>query len=115
MSPARVFDGNRLEWTAHPRFAAIRMKVLEGLPNHPAASVIRVQLAAGGMIEPHLHERATETVLILAGQARLQHGDQQSALGAGMGATVPSGLMHGLENTGETPLELIAVHTPALY
>jgi mannose-6-phosphate isomerase-like protein (cupin superfamily) len=115
MSPVHLFNANSLDWTTHPTFAAIQIKVLQGRQTHAAASLILVRLAIGGTIEPHVHEQAAETVVVLAGQGWLQHGDQQSALAAGMGATIPPGLRHSLKNTGELPLELIAIHAPAVY
>ena len=45
-------------------------------------------------------------------QALLMHGDEQSTLTAGMGASIPPGTLHSLRNTGEIPLELIAIHMP---
>ena len=112
MPPAHVFDSNRMEWGAHERFPYIKAKVLESRATHLWASMMVVQLAVDGVIEPHIHERETETAFILAGQAVLMHGDEQSTLTAGMGASIPPGTLHSLRNTGEIPLELIAIHMP---
>lgn len=108
----RLFDANTLDWTHHERFPAIQIKVLEGRATHPAASIMRVQLGVGGLIDTHLHEVETETALVLAGRAQLTYGDEQALLAAGAGVTIPPGTLHSLRNVGDVTLELIAIHTP---
>jgi mannose-6-phosphate isomerase-like protein (cupin superfamily) len=114
MPAAHVFDANTTNWTAHERFADIRIKVFETRLTHPRASVMLVQLAVAGVIATHFHEKETETVYVLAGQGLLTHGNEQSTVGVGMGASIPPGLPHSLRNTGELPLELIAIHMPPI-
>ena len=112
MPPAHFFNANTMEWTGHERFPAIRIKALETRATHPAASVMLVRLEVGGVIETHVHETETETVYLLAGQGRLTHGGAQAPLAIGMGVSIPPGLPHSLHNSGDAPLELIAIHTP---
>jgi mannose-6-phosphate isomerase-like protein (cupin superfamily) len=101
-----------MDWTPHPRFAHILTKVFENRASHPHASVMLVELAVAGVIPTHLHEKETETVYVLEGQGTLTHGEAQSEVGAGMGASIPPGLPHSLSNTGAGPMKLIAMHTP---
>src|SRR5262245_46207819 len=112
MPTAHIFDSNTTDWTVHERFAEIRIKVFETRQTHPWASAILVELDVAGLIDTHLHEKETETIYVLAGQGLLTHGDVQSEVKAGMGASVPPGLLHSLRNTGETPLQLLAFHMP---
>ena len=112
MAGARIFDTNTLDWTPHNRFPEISVKVLETRATHPWASMMLVQLEVGGVIQAHIHETETETAYVLAGQALLSHGDDETTLTAGMGASITPGTLHGIRNTGEAPLELLAIHMP---
>ena len=112
MPTAHIFDANTTDWTLNERFADIRTKVFETRLTHPWASVMLVELTVTGLIDTHLHEKETETVYVLAGQGLLTHGEVQSDVKAGMGASIPPGLPHSLRNVGEIPLQLIAFHMP---
>lgn len=112
MLSAHIFNANTTDWTAHPRFADIRTKVFETRQSHPWASVMLVELAIGGEIPTHVHEKETETVYVLGGQGQLTHGDARTVVDTGMGASVPPGLPHSLRNTGDRPLTLLALHMP---
>lgn len=115
MREAHFFDANTMEWTAHPLFPEIRIKALETQETHPAASVMLVHVAVGGVIDTHVHEKETETAYVLAGRGRLTLGDDETVLEAGTGVTVPAGLPHSLHNSGDVPMELIAVHIPPVH
>lgn len=112
MPQVHFFNANSMEWTGHERFPAIQIKALETRATHPAASVMLVRLEEGGRIETHTHELESETVYQLAGQGTLTHGDAQTPVATGRGVSIPPGLPHSLHNTGDVPLELIAIHTP---
>ena len=112
MTAAHIFDSSSTEWGASERFRDIRVQVFETKLTHPWASVQLVELIVGGLIDMHTHKLETETVYVLAGQGLLTHGDNQNAVGAGIGASVPPGLPHSLRNTGDVPMRLIAFHMP---
>jgi mannose-6-phosphate isomerase-like protein (cupin superfamily) len=114
MPSAHVFDANTMDWTAHPRFADIRTKVFETRLSHPMASVMLVELGVAGEIPAHFHEQETETVYILGGQGLLAHGDVQTTVTVGMGASIPPGIPHSLRNTGDIALMLLAIHMPPI-
>ena len=110
--PAHSFDTSELDWTSHERFPAIRIKALETRDTHPNASVMLVRLGVGGEIQPHMHEIETETAYVLAGRGELTVETETIVFAPGTGATIPPKHVHGLRNTGDTELELIAIHTP---
>jgi len=112
MPEAHIFSTEATPWTGNDLAADARIKVFESRQTHPNASVILVELKVGGVVGTHHHEKEIETVYVLAGQGLLTHGEAQSALTAGMGASIPVGLPHGLRNTGDVPVTLIAIHTP---
>jgi len=112
----RQFEAAALDWEQHPLFPAIQVKVLETKASHPAMSLLLVRVGVGGVIERHTHPIETETAIAMAGQGVLTWGEdeQQTALTAGQGITIRPGTPHSLRNTGETPLELLAMHAPGI-
>lgn len=110
MAKAHFFDTNQMVWQKHSQFQDIRFKALETRETHPSARFTLVELEAGGLIETHVHEVEIETVYILAGQGLLTLVDEESLIEAGMGVSIPMGLQHSLRNSGDIPLEILAVH-----
>ena len=112
----RRFDSNSMEWSSDERFPGIYFKVLETRATHPAESagisVARAKVDVGGVIQTHTHPIETETAFVLAGEALLKHGDQETRISTGMGVTIPPGIPHSLHNVGDVPVELLAMHTP---
>lgn len=112
MPQLHYFDANGMDWTQHPLFPSIQIKLLEARATHPQASIMLVEVAVGGVIDPHLHQVETETAFILRGEAVLTVEEEDIALKPYTGASIPPGLTHSLRNVGQTPLEMIAIHTP---
>ena len=112
MTRPHFFDAHALDWTEHPQFPGLFIKVLETKATHPAASVTLTRLAVGRSIGTHVHAVETETAYVLAGQGRLVYGSDDRVLAAGAGVTIPPGIPHSLHNIGDVEIELIAVHTP---
>jgi mannose-6-phosphate isomerase-like protein (cupin superfamily) len=81
---------------------------------NPALSVHRGRIEAGGEIRPHIHERQTETFYILGGTALCTMNGLETPLTAGCCVVAPAGTRHGLKNTGEEPVELLALFTPPI-
>jgi len=112
MSSPHFFDARTSEWTEHPQFPGLFIKVLESQATHPGASVTLSRLAAGKSIGRHVHPVETETAYLLAGSARLRWNERETALEAGGGVTIPPGIYHSLHNLGDSDVELIAIHVP---
>jgi mannose-6-phosphate isomerase-like protein (cupin superfamily) len=113
MPKVHSFDANAIDWTAHPQFAGLLIKVLESRATHPHMSMMLVRLAVGGVISTHVHATETETAYVLAGRGVLKLGDNDEVvMEPGRGVSVPPGLDHSLHNRGDVPLELLAIHAP---
>ena len=77
--------------------------------------LIHGTIAAGGEAEAHQHERESQVVYVLSGQARVTLGtDQPVTCLTGDVIKIPPGLRHHVVNTGNVPLELIIVYSPPL-
>src|SRR5260221_5804060 len=75
MPKVHSFDANAIDWTAHPQFAGLLIKVLESRATHPHMSMMLVRLESGGVISTHVHATETETAYVLAGRGVLKLGD----------------------------------------
>jgi quercetin dioxygenase-like cupin family protein len=112
MTSPHFFDARASDWSEHPHFPGLFIKVLESRATHPGASVTLTRLAAGKSIGTHVHTLETETAYLLAGSARLRWNESEATLEAGSGVTIPPGIYHSLHNLGDSAVELIAIHVP---
>ena len=112
MTEPHFFDARASDWTEHPQFPGLFIKVLESRATHPGASVTLTRLAPGKSIGTHVHALETETAYLLAGSARLRWNESETTLETGSGVTIPPGSFHSLHNLGDSEVELIAIHVP---
>ena len=112
----RAFDPSTVSWEQHPLFPTIQVKVLETKATHAAMSMLVVRVGVGGGIETHIHKIETETAIALKGQGVVTWGaeNHETPVSAGQGVTIHPGTPHSLRNTGDEPLELLAMHTPGI-
>lgn len=69
----------------------------------------RITLPAGASIGAHAHEQEEEFFYILAGTGEFNDNGTAVAVGPGDATVTRSGECHSIRNTGDTPLELLAV------
>jgi quercetin dioxygenase-like cupin family protein len=55
-------------------------------------------------------DSAEETIVVLAGRARVRVGDDEGDVPAGGAALVPEGARHEVENTGDSVLRFLALY-----
>lgn len=80
--------------------------------NQPALSVIRERLLPGMAETRHRHRQARQFFFVLKGDAVLEAGGTEVALGAGEGLEVAPGLLHQIFNRSEAALEFLVVSHP---
>lgn len=112
MSKLRYLDTRTLQFQEDTRFPGVGVKLLESRATHPASSVIIARIAPGGTIPPHTHPVETETAYVLSGKGKLITDTAEYDFEPGIAVTIPSGLAHRVVNSGDTPLEIFAIHTP---
>ncbi len=98
----------------HPAHDRFLLRDLVTADLHPELSVHRGQIAPGGEIRPHCHDRQRETFYILSGKAICCMNGLETPLQAGDCVVAPAGVTHGLRNEGADPVELLALFTPPL-
>jgi mannose-6-phosphate isomerase-like protein (cupin superfamily) len=122
MAEPRVQNLPLLEWQPHPTLQGVMTKVLENRATHGLADVLVAQVAPGGEIPWHVHENASETAYVLSGEGVIQYApaddrDHPVTIDLKVAAvlTIPPTWWHRVYNSGETPLELFAFHTPPTF
>lgn len=76
-----------------------------------------ITIHPGQYTSSHLHVNKHETLLVISGVLRIVHKDElgddiHTILSVGEGFVVPPGLIHRLENIGDTNLVIIEASTP---
>ena len=99
---------------AHPKHERFFLRDVVTAEINPALSVHRGRIEPGGEILPHTHDGQTETFYILSGSAVCTMGNKKTEVTAGQCCVAPSGVTHGLKNSGDEPVELMALFTPPL-
>ena len=74
-------------------------------------AVMRSEFEVGGYADAHTHT-FEQSYYILKGQALITIEDESFAVEAGDAVYFPAGKLHGLKNTGDSELWLVAVNTP---
>lgn len=73
--------------------------------------VKRITVKPGAKLSLQLHHHRAEHWIVVAGTARVVHGDQDYLLTENQSAYIGIGVIHSLENPGKIPLELIEVQS----
>jgi mannose-6-phosphate isomerase-like protein (cupin superfamily) len=76
-------------------------------------SVAYVVIPPGKSSLLHYHPEAEESYYILKGIAQIILGEEEDLIGAGESILIPSPKPHKIINTGNEPLEFIAICVPA--
>lgn len=69
-------------------------------------------LLPGQVQKVHAHEGSDKVYLVLAGEVRVQVGEEQATLTTGQATRAPAGEAHGVWNTSEQPAVLLVVMAP---
>jgi mannose-1-phosphate guanylyltransferase len=73
--------------------------------------VKRITVNPGAKISTQKHFHRAEHWIVVSGTARITNGESTSILNANQSTYIPIGIVHSLENIGETTLELIEVQS----
>lgn len=76
-------------------------------------SLAHVVISPGKSSRLHLHPVAEESYYMLKGSARIRVGDELATLIPGQVVLIPPGQIHQIKNTGDEPLEFLAICIPA--
>jgi quercetin dioxygenase-like cupin family protein len=101
-------------WTAHPRFAGVRMKTLVAAAETAGAySCHLVQVEPGHALDSHVHEAQDELHEVLGGAGEVTLGGRTAAYRAGTLGVIPRRTAHAVR-AGDGGLVLLATFVPGL-
>ena len=60
-----------------------------------------------------MHHHRAEHWIVVAGTAKVTHGDKVQLVGENQSIYIPVGTVHALENPGKIPMEIIEIQTGA--
>ena len=72
-----------------------------------------IEIAAGRVLEEHVHAEEDDAFYILEGELTFSFGAEVAAAPPGTFVLVPPGVAHGFRNDGEAPVRMLNIHAPA--
>jgi mannose-6-phosphate isomerase-like protein (cupin superfamily) len=72
-----------------------------------------IEIAAGRVLEPHVHREEDDAFYILEGELTFSFGAREAAAPPGTFVLVPPGVEHGFRNDGDGPVRMLNIHAPA--
>jgi mannose-6-phosphate isomerase-like protein (cupin superfamily) len=72
-----------------------------------------IEIAAGRVLEEHVHAEEDDAFYILEGELTFTFGDEQAPAPPGTFVLVPPGVEHGFRNDGAVPVRMLNIHAPA--
>jgi mannose-6-phosphate isomerase-like protein (cupin superfamily) len=72
-----------------------------------------IELAAGRVLEAHVHAEEDDAFYILEGELTFVFGDEEAPAPPGTFVLVPPGVEHGFRNDGAVPVRMLNIHAPA--
>ncbi len=79
----------------------------------PRFNLSIIEIPAGRVLEPHVHEAEDDSFYILEGAMTFTHGDEEVVATPGTFVLVPPGVEHGFRNDGDVPVRMLNIHAPA--
>ena len=72
-----------------------------------------IEIAAGRMLEEHVHADEDDAFYILEGELTFTFGGERAPAPPGTFVLVPPGVEHGFRNDGTEPVRMLNIHAPA--
>ncbi|MEW6410015.1 MAG: cupin domain-containing protein [Nitrospirota bacterium] len=110
----KIVGLNNCEVVEHPKHRKFFVRTMITSADNPSMSFHRGTVEVGGAILPHTHEKETETYYILSGKSEGTMGNDKGTYTFGSLFMAPPGVLHGLENIGDEPVEIVSVFTPPI-
>ncbi len=83
-------------------------------PSEPGSAYLgRGTFLPGAEAPVHLHPESEEIVYVLSGEGTMLLGDREVVVQKDMAIRIPAGVAHSFRVTGEKPLEVVQVYSPA--
>jgi quercetin dioxygenase-like cupin family protein len=108
----QIVDVATLPWVPHRSYSGVDAQTIVDAQTGVDLEVKSVRIAPRAEIALHTHESSAETFYVLSGEGLICTGDQTQPSHPGMCVHAKPGAVHGVKNTGEEDLRLLAIFTP---
>jgi mannose-6-phosphate isomerase-like protein (cupin superfamily) len=78
----------------------------------PRFNLSIIEIAAGRVLEAHVHDEEDDAFLIMEGEMTFVFGGEEAAAPPGTFVLVPPGVEHGFRNDGDVPVRMLNIHAP---
>lgn len=106
----RLKSESRGEWELHREVYRPWGKY-DSIDNGERYQVKRITVNPGAKLSVQKHHHRAEHWVVVSGTAKVTNGEKTFLLKENESTYIPIGTVHGLENPGETPLEVIEIQT----
>jgi mannose-6-phosphate isomerase-like protein (cupin superfamily) len=72
-----------------------------------------IEIAAGRVLEAHVHDGEDDAFFIIEGEMTFVVGEDEIPAPPGTFVLVPPGVEHGFRNNGDVPVRMFNIHAPA--
>ncbi|GAB6060265.1 cupin domain-containing protein [Desulfonatronum parangueonense] len=106
--------GRTREFVDHPKFSGVKIAVLVRGADSDRVSVSQLEIDPGVEIPIHIHDPQLDSIFVLSGMGEAYFNGEWRVFGTGDHLFAPTGVEHGVRNTGNEPLRLFIHHSPPL-
>jgi quercetin dioxygenase-like cupin family protein len=78
----------------------------------PEVSCLVLEIRPGGGVDPHFHQRHSDSFFVLDGELEIHLGERTVKAVPGTFALAPPGVVHYFRNVGDVPARALNLHTP---
>ena len=106
---------SEVSWESRPDMEGLSFGYLMLPEQNPDLTIRAAIVPPGKVLSVHAHDTSSETFYILQGKGVLTcETDEEIPTEAGEVIYAPAGVQHGLRNTGDEDLHLLAIFSPPL-
>ncbi len=80
--------------------------------DRPELSLLEVVFEPGSGVQPHFHERHSDSFYLLEGELEFHLGDEVFQATEGAYVLAPPGVVHFFRNVSDAPARVLNLHTP---
>ncbi len=114
MANLQIVDAATLPWAPHRTYPRVEAQTIVDAQTGVDLEVKAIRIAPQAEITLHTHEGSAETFYFLAGEGLMCTEGRAQPCHPGVCVHAKSGVVHGIKNTGQGDLRLLAIFTPPL-
>jgi mannose-6-phosphate isomerase-like protein (cupin superfamily) len=107
-----IFEGAK--YVKHPSFEGVFMKHFFSSEDNDRLNNVEVAIMPNFEISPHTHETSTEFFYVVQGEGEFLDKTEWRKIEKGDAFKAPTGMTHGIRNTGKKLLVLFSTFSPSI-